>query len=111
MGLPYLRFTGFSTETLQALAPAIIDVFTGIVDMSKEKVKIERVMSEPIANVPLTLEIRMFPRDQDVHDDIAETFTTFFREEGYDSVHIYFLLLSPERYYKNGKPIKRSIKQ
>ncbi|AIC95954.1 hypothetical protein BleG1_3407 [Shouchella lehensis G1] len=106
MGLPYLRFTGFSSERLQALAPVVIDVFSEIVHISKEKVKIERSTLEPILNVPLTIEIRMFSRAQSVHDQIASNLAALLREEGFETVHIYFLILSPELYYKDGVPIK-----
>ncbi|GAF22025.1 MULTISPECIES: DUF1904 family protein [Shouchella] len=106
MGLPYLRFTGFSSERLQTLAPTVIDVFSEIVHISKEKVKIERSTLEPILNVPLTIEIRMFSRAQSVHDQIANNLSALLREEGFETVHIYFLILSPELYYKDGVPIK-----
>ncbi|WP_054708271.1 DUF1904 family protein [Bacillus sp. JCM 19041] len=104
--MPYLRFSGFPKQELQQLAPAIIDAFSSIVNIPKRKVKIERIQSEEIANCPLTVEILMFQRDQSIHDAIAHDLNHLLEECGYTNIHIFFVILSPSLYYKQGKAIE-----
>jgi 16S rRNA G1207 methylase RsmC len=103
--MPYLRFKGFSNEYLHSVAPRLIEEFAQLVQIDKSMVKIETLLTEAISQVPLSLEILLFPRKQEVHDAVAAKFNEILRESGYEHVHIFFILLSPYVYYKNGEPI------
>ncbi|MDF2960245.1 MAG: hypothetical protein K0S39_1980 [Paenibacillus sp.] len=103
--MPYLRFKGFTGDYLRAIAPRIVEEFAQLVDIAKEKVKIELLLTETITQVPRSVEILMFPRKQEVHDAVAATFNRILSESGYDQVHIFYVLLSPSLYYKNGEPL------
>jgi hypothetical protein len=103
--MPYLRFKGFSKPYLQAIAPRLVEDFSRIVGISKEIVKIELLPAESITAVPCSLEILIFPRSQEVHDAVAATINQMLRESGYDRVHIFFIILDPHLYYKNGEPL------
>lgn len=104
--MPYLRFTGFPKQELHQVTPALIDTFSSIVNIPKKKVKIERIQSEGIANCPLTVEILMFQRDQSTHDAIARDLNHLLEECGYANIHIFFVILSPSLYYKQGKALE-----
>ncbi|PZE19586.1 DUF1904 family protein [Paenibacillus xerothermodurans] len=103
--MPYLRFTGFAGDSLRLLAPRMTQEFAQLVNIEREKVKIELIASEAITQVPLSLQIMMFPRKQETHDAIAAALHHILREAGYDQVHIFFVLLTPSLYYKNGEPL------
>ncbi|SFL73329.1 protein of unknown function [Paenibacillus sp. 1_12] len=103
--MPYLRFKGFSNEYLHSVAPRLVEEFAQLVHIDKSMVKIETLLTEAITQVPLSLEILLFPRKQEVHDAVAARFNQILRESGYEHVHIFFILLSPYVYYKNGEPI------
>jgi hypothetical protein len=102
--MPYLRFKGFSGDFLRTLAPRLTEEFAQLVDIPKERVKIELLQSEAITQVPLSVEILMFPRKQEVHNAIAAMINSMLCEYGYQ-VHIYYVLLNPSLYYKNGEPL------
>jgi hypothetical protein len=103
--MPFLRFKGFSREYLHTIAPRLAEEFSQLVGITKEIVKIELLLTEAITAVPHSLEILMFPRQQEVHDTVAATLNQMFCESGYDRVHIFFIILDPHVYYKNGEPL------
>ncbi|CAG7616469.1 DUF1904 family protein [Paenibacillus allorhizosphaerae] len=104
--MPYLRFKGFQSEVLEKLAPLVVDEFAYIVKIPKEKVKIELLPIRQITNSPLSVEIQMFQREQETHDALASSMNRIFHEFDCQHVHIYFVILSPTLYYKEGKPLK-----
>lgn len=103
--MPYLRFKGFPTDMLRAIAPRVIEEFAQIVHIANEKVKIESLVTEAITQVPLSVEIFMFPRKQEVHDAAAAMLNRLLLEHGFDNIHIFFVILNPQVYYKNGEPL------
>jgi hypothetical protein len=109
--MPYLRFKGFTSEFLKTIAPRVVEEFAEHVAITKEKVKIELLLTETITTVPLSLEILMFPRTQEVFDATAAMLNRILSESGYDKVHIFFILLSPYVYYKNGEPLALKQKE
>lgn len=106
--MPYLRFKGFPTDFLRSVAPRVVEEFAQIVHIPNEKVKIESLVTEAITQVPLSVEILMFPRKQDVHDAAASMLNRLLLEHGYENVHIFFVILNPLVYYKNGEPLASS---
>lgn len=104
--LPFLRFKGFEKAKLQSVAPLIIEEFARIAEVSEEKVKLELLLVEQLTNSPLSLEIMMFPREQNKHDEIASTMNRILQKQGFENVHLFFILLSPELYYKEGLPLQ-----
>jgi hypothetical protein len=109
--MPYLRFKGFTSDYLKTIAPRLVEEFADHVNITREMVKIELLLTEAITPVPLSLEILMFPRTQEVHDATAAMLNRILSESGYDKVHIFFILLSPQLYYKNGEPLARKEKE
>ncbi|EJL47003.1 Protein of unknown function (DUF1904) [Brevibacillus sp. CF112] len=107
--LPFLRFKGFEKEKLQLVSPLIIEEFARIAEVSQEKVKLELLLVEQLTNSPLSLEIMMFPREQKQHDQIASTMNRILQKQGFQNVHIFFILLSPELYYKEGLPLQVKV--
>ncbi|NHN31919.1 DUF1904 family protein [Paenibacillus agricola] len=103
--MPYLRFKGFPKPYLQTIAPRIATEFSQLVGVTQEMVKIELLLTETITAVPHSLEILMFPRQQEVHDAVAATINQILRESGYHLVHIFFIILDPHVYYKHGEPL------
>lgn len=103
--MPYLRFKGFPSEFLRTIAPQVVEDFAQIVSIAKEKVKIESLLSEAITQVPLSVEILMFPRKQEVHDAVAAKLNRLLQDFGYEHVHLFFVILNPLLYYKNGEPL------
>ncbi|GAB7389070.1 hypothetical protein BSNK01_29080 [Bacillaceae bacterium] len=106
--MPYLRFKGFAKDLLRRIAPLVIAEFSHLAKVPPEIVKIECLNIDVIANSPLSLEILMFPREPETHDRIAASLDRILREQGYPNVHIFFVLLRPEFYYKQGLPLVRS---
>ena len=105
--LPFLRFKGIDKDKVKAMSPIVVEQFARIAEVSEEKVKIELLVVEQITNSPSSLEILMFEREQEKHDAIAATMNAILEEHGYGQVHIFFVLLSPTLYYKEGVPLKR----
>lgn len=103
--MPYLRFKGFPSAFLHSIAPQVVDEFAAIVQIAKEKVKIELMYTEAITQVPLSVEILMFPRKQEIHDAVAAMLHRLLSESDYPNVHLFFIILSPALYYKNGEPL------
>ena len=48
----------------------------------------------------------MFPRSQEKHDAIAATMHDLLNHFGCCDVHIFFVLLTPSLYYKEGRPLR-----
>ncbi|MGN7470299.1 DUF1904 family protein [Brevibacillus sp. SAFN-007a] len=107
--MPFLRFKGFEKEKLQSVSPLIIEEFARIAEVSREKVKLELLLVERLTNSPLSLEIMMFPRDQKQHDEIARAMNRILHKQGFENVHIFFILLSPALYYKEGLPLRAKV--
>ncbi|UKS29743.1 DUF1904 domain-containing protein [Paenibacillus sp. HWE-109] len=104
--MPFLRFKGFPKEFIASVSSIMIQEFSKLTGVLPEKVKIELLHIEQINNSPLSLEILMFPRDQEMHDDIVQALYRILDEHEYGDVHIFFILLSPHLYYKEGQPLK-----
>ena len=104
--MPYLRFRGFDEKLLLEMLPELQDQFSLMAAVPPEIVKIELLSDPQIAGTPCSLEILMFPRDQDKHDSIVAALHTALSMHGYRDAHIFFVLLSPSLYYKQGKPLK-----
>jgi hypothetical protein len=104
--MPFLRFKGFPKETLKQLAPQIVTDFAKMAQVPEEKVKIELLQVEPIIQSPRSLEILMFPREKKVHDQLVAKLHQLLEEKGFSNTHIFFILLSPSLYYKNGQPLE-----
>ncbi len=103
--MPYLRFKGFNEEFLQQNQSLIVAEFSRISGVPPEIVKIELLAIEIITDTPRSVEIFMFPRDQQRHDRIAENLYDLLTHFGYPDVHIFFVLLAPSLYYKEGTPL------
>ncbi len=104
--MPYLRFKGFDENFLRKLVPLVVAEFSRVAAVPREVVKVELLGIVQIMATPRSLEIFMFPREQKKHDVIAATLDAILRRYGYEDVHIFFVLLSPSLYYKEGVPLK-----
>ncbi|HEY6008428.1 MAG TPA: DUF1904 family protein [Geobacteraceae bacterium] len=104
--MPYLRFKGFDEVFLQDLLPVLVDEFSRTAAVPQEIVKVELLSITQITATPRSLEIFMFPRTQEKHDRIAENLHGLLSHFGYQDVHIFFVLLNPSLYYKQGAPLK-----
>ncbi|KOP68692.1 hypothetical protein AMS62_28250 [Bacillus sp. FJAT-18019] len=104
--MPYLRFKGFPEVFLEELTPQVVEEFAGIVHIPKEIVKIESLPYQIITNTPLSVEILMFQRSQEIHDAIAASIHNILSEHGYRNVHIFFVILQRNLYYKEGRPLE-----
>lgn len=107
--MPFLRFKGFEKELLRTVSPEIIDEFARIAEVAKEKVKIELLLVEQITNSPYSVEILMFEREQRQYDAIAQMIHQILKPHGFENTHIFFILLSPSLYYKEGLPLQAKI--
>lgn len=104
--MPYLRFKGFDEGALRTFLPALVDEFSRVAAVPREIVKVELLSIVRMTDTPLSLEILMFPRTQEKHDRIAESLHALLSHCGYRDVHIFFVLLTPTLYYKQGMPLK-----
>ncbi|PWK11562.1 DUF1904 family protein [Tumebacillus permanentifrigoris] len=104
--MPFLRFTGFEKDFLQELAPVLIEQFSDIANVPKEIIKIERLHVDPIANSPQSVEIQMFQREQETHNALAMMLHQLLHARGATHAHLYFVILTPSLYYKEGIPLK-----
>ena len=104
--MPYLRFKGFDEVFLQELLPVLVEEFSRIAAVPQEIVKVELLSITQITATPRSLEIFMFPRTQEKHDAIAGNLHGLLSHFGYRDVHIFFVLLTPSLYYKEGVPLK-----
>lgn len=103
--MPFLRFKGFEKPFLQEISSELIDTFSAVAGVTKEKVKIELLAVERITDTPLSLEIFMFQREQAKHDAIASAMYKLLAGHGHAHVHIFFVVLNPSLYYKEGEPL------
>ena len=103
--MPFIRYKGFDKDFLLSFAPQLAKQFAEITGVPTELIKMELLPTEPLSAVPQSVEILMFPRHQAVHDAIAKCFNDCLRASGHPGVHIFFILLSPALYYKEGKPL------
>jgi len=104
--MPYLRFKGFDEEGLQRALPVLVEDFSRVVAVPQEIVKVELLNITQISPTPRSLEIYMFPRTQEKHDAIVENLYGLLSQFGYRDVHIFFVLLAPSLYYKEGRPLQ-----
>ncbi|MBA4544418.1 MULTISPECIES: DUF1904 family protein [Thermoactinomyces] len=104
--MPFLRFKGFDKQLVQKISPAVVKNFARIAEIPEEIVKIELLQIDSIQNSPPSLEIMMFEREKEKHDAIARSLYQCLSEAGYENTHIFFILLTPSLYYKNGQPLK-----
>lgn len=104
--MPYLRFKGFDEDFLREQQPRLIQEFSRLAAVPPEIVKVELLTIRQINETPRSLEIFMFPREQQKHDSIAAALYDLLSQFGYRDVHIFFVLLSPALYYKQGAPLK-----
>lgn len=104
--MPYLRFKGFDEEFLRQQSSLLVAEFSRTAAVPPEIVKLERLSVTQITATPPSLEIYMFPRTQEKHDAIAGTMHDLLSHFGYRDVHIFFVLLAPSLYYKEGRPLK-----
>jgi hypothetical protein len=107
--MPFLRFKGFEKEDVERFAPTLINDFAALAEVSKEKVKMELIQVIRITDTPLSVEIFMFQREQEKHNRIAAALNQLLVEHGYPDVHIFFVIITPELYYKRGNPIKGMV--
>ncbi|GED70309.1 hypothetical protein BRE01_40110 [Brevibacillus reuszeri] len=105
--MPFLRFKGMDKDKVKVMSPVIIEQFARIADVAEEKVKIELLVVEQITNSPSSVEILMFEREQEKHDAIAAMMNDILEEHDIRQAHIFFVILSPTLYYKEGVPLKR----
>ena len=105
--MPFLRFKGFDPQFLREISPELVENFSRLAEVSKEKVKIESFQMEMITNSPLSVEIYMFPRAQKKHDEIAAMIHSILHRHGFGQAHIFFVMLSPSLYYKEGLPLQQ----
>ncbi|MGN7359946.1 DUF1904 family protein [Paenibacillus sp. SAF-054] len=103
--MPFVRFTGFEKNVVETVAPAIVEELAAIANIPQEIVKIELLHVEKITNSPQSVEIFMFPREQEKHDAIAKMINEHLKRQGYDRAHIFYVLLQPSLYYKEGLPL------
>lgn len=104
--MPYLRFKGFDEEELQQALPVLVEEFSRVAAVPQEIVKVELLNITQITATPRSLEIFMFPRSQEKHDAIAATLHALLSHFNYQGVHIFFVLLAPSLYYKEGMPLQ-----
>jgi hypothetical protein len=104
--MPYLRFKGFTEEFLRVVSPVLVEEFARVAAVPREVVKVELLTIERITDTPRSLEIFMFPRTQENHDRIAVSLYELLSNLDYGEVHIFFVLLKPSLYYKEGRPLK-----
>ncbi|MBT0652428.1 DUF1904 family protein [Geomobilimonas luticola] len=104
--MPYLRFKGFDEEPLRRALPVLVEEFSRIAAVPREIVKVELLNITRLTATPRSLELFMFPRTQEKHDRIAENLYNLLSHFGWGDVHIFFVLLAPSLYYKEGMPLK-----
>lgn len=104
--MPYLRFKGFDEEFLRQQLPLLVEAFSRTAAVPREIVKVELLSITQITPTPRSLEIYMFPRTQEKHDTIAAALHAILSRYGYRDAHIFFVLLAPSLYYKEGMPLQ-----
>ena len=104
--MPYLRFKGFEEAFLRQQLSQFVEEFSRVAAVPQEIVKVELLRITQITSTPRSLEIYMFPRTQEKHDAIAKNMYGVLSRFGYRDVHIFFVLLTPSLYYKEGQPLE-----
>lgn len=104
--MPFLRFKGFDEERVRQMTPSVIEEFSRVAGVPQEVVKVELLSIRQITATPRSLEIYMFERDREKHDAIAATLHALMLHRGFEGVHIFFVLLTPALYYKEGAPLQ-----
>lgn len=104
--MPYLRFKGFDEEELRRALPLLVEEFSRVAAVPQEIVKVELLNITQLSATPRSLEIYMFPRTQEKHDVIAATLYDLLCHFNYRGVHIFFVLLTPSLYYKEGRTLQ-----
>ncbi len=104
--MPYLRFKGFENLFLREQLPVLVEEFSRTAAVPREIVKVELLSITQITPTPRSLEIYMFPRTQEKHDAIAAALHAILSRYGYRDVHIFFVLLTPSLYYKEGMSLQ-----
>lgn len=105
--MPFLRFKGFAKNLLVTISPIVVEEISRIAEVSREKVKMELLQVEQITESPRSVEILIFEREQKKHDEIAAMLHHLLSSHGITDTHIFFILLSPSLYYKEGLPLKK----
>ncbi|ARK29625.1 DUF1904 family protein [Halalkalibacter krulwichiae] len=100
--MPFVRFRGFEKQDLEQLSPYLVEEFATIAEIPMEIVKVELLHAEQLTNNPPLVEISMFQRDQSTHDAIAAMIYRLVNNYGYKNAHIFFVILQPGLYYKEG---------
>lgn len=104
--MPYLRFKGFDEAFLRTVSPELVEEFARAAAVPREVVKVELLAITQITATPRSLEIFMFPRVREKHDHTAERLHALLSCHDYCDVHIFFVLLEPSLYYKEGMPLQ-----
>jgi hypothetical protein len=104
--MPYLRFKGFDEEMLREHLSDLVAEFARVAGVPREIVKIELLNITRITETPPSVEIFMFPRSQEMHDAIASALHGLLEHAGCGDAHLFFVLLSPALYYKQGRALK-----
>ncbi|AJE02331.1 DUF1904 family protein [Geobacter pickeringii] len=104
--MPYLRFKGFDEGFLRERLTLLVEEFSRVAAVPQEVVKVEALSVTRITETPRSVEIFMFPRPQEKHDAIAATLHALLSHFDYRNVHIFFVLLAPSLYYRDGEPLK-----
>ncbi|WP_368504987.1 DUF1904 family protein [Alkalihalophilus sp. As8PL] len=103
--MPFLRFKGFDKSILKDASTALAEQMSIMANVSPETVKIELIQVDQITETPCSVEIFMFQRDQKTHDEIAAMINHLLKGYGYSNIHIFYIILNPELYYKEGMPL------
>jgi hypothetical protein len=103
--MPYVRFNGFDACLVRRILPTVIETVSAISAAPKDKVKVELYDVKRLTETPRSIEILMFPRPQHVHDAIASRLHALVASQGHTDAHIFFILLSPSLYYRDGVPL------
>ncbi|MBY0216550.1 DUF1904 family protein [Paenibacillus illinoisensis] len=103
--MPFIRFRGFTGHQLEETVPRITEQMALICNIPRERLKAERYDVQALTPSPASIEILMFQRDQEIHNRIASSIHGILADEGLSDAHIFFNILSPTLYYKQGKPL------
>lgn len=103
--MPYLRFKGFDEGFLREQLPVLVEEFSRVAAVPREVVKVESLGVTRITETPRSVEVFMFPRTQEKHDAIAAALNGLLSRFDYRNVHIFFVLLAPSLYYRDGEPL------
>ena len=104
--MAHLRFKGFDEKFLQQQQSLFVSEFSRVSQVPQETVRIELLSITSINDTPRSVEIYMFQRDQTRHDAIARNLYDLLRHFGYPEAHIFFVVLLPSLYYREGMPVQ-----